>query len=148
MKKKDLSYYDAFQHYDALEFTSNCDLPTVKMLYRLMEETGVVELPDTFLKRREKGNFAFKCDFFISKVPGTKTIKWIPTRSKDKQAKFVYRPATYFVDKLKELDPSSLSSVRPPSVEEETRLDKQIQEITNSKFIEHLITKKIDYTPF
>lgn len=90
-------YYNAFGHYEALSLDS-CTQAQRMELYKMMEDSYFINVPEPFEDRLKKGSFVFKCDFFISKVPGTKTIKWVPTRSADKRSKFKYRDFDYFLE--------------------------------------------------
>lgn len=101
-------YYNAFGHYEALSLDS-CTQAQRMELYKMMENSYFINVPEPFEDRLKKGSFVFKCDFFISKVPGTKTIKWVPTRSPDKRSKFKYQDFDYFFTKLSDLDGSTTS---------------------------------------
>lgn len=111
-------YYNAFGHYEALSLDS-CTQSQRMELYKMMEDSYFIHVPEPFEDRLKKGSFVFKCDFFISKVPGTKTIKWVPTRSADKRSKFKYQDFDYFSRKLSDLNGTStvLSAINASSID-------------------------------
>jgi hypothetical protein len=133
--QKIVEYYQAFEHYDALALKDTSHEERCKV-YKMMEDSGIINVPNSLEDRTKLGKFPMKCDFFISKNPSGKKTSWVATRSPEKMAKFTYRDLSYFVNKLHTLNGTSAGFI---GVKRDTTfesiLDKQIKSMNISSML-------------
>lgn len=127
-------FYNQFGHYTALSCDNNSK-QDVMLVYKKMQENGI-HVPEDYVERCNRIGSNFKFDFFISKTKSV--IKWVPTRSADKKAKFTYMPASWFIEKLEGSSP--VDALLDEVESKHCYLDDQLQFIGDVILLNRVIT--------